>query len=122
MTINIRLLHYELGQAGLPVVGVSEDGRIDYSRELIAQEQTTADTIVAAHDPDGLLPREEDDVTASEARTSFRNMPQWATMTPQEAEDYIINNVNDLASAKVVLRKMAIMLMYLRDIAVRRFD
>lgn len=122
MTINFHLLHYELEQAGLPVEGVSEDGRIDYSRELTVGEQTTADAVVAAHNPDGLLPREEDDEISQTAKQSFRNMPQWATLTAQEAEDYIINDVTDLASAKVVLRKMAIMLVHLRDITVRRFD
>ena len=120
--INYKLLHYELEQAELPVVSVSEDGRIDYSRKLTAQEQSTADAVVAAHDPNGLLPREEDEITAKEAKQSFRNMPQWATLTPQEADQYIDDNVNDLASAKVVLRKMAIMLMHLRDVAIRKSD
>lgn len=120
--INYKLLHYELEQAGLPVESVSEDGCIDYSRELTASEQSTADVVVAVHNPNGLLPQEEDEVIAKEAKQSFRNMPQWATMTPQEAEDYIINNVNDLASAKVVLRGMAKMLMCLRNVAIRRFD
>ncbi len=120
--INIELLHYELEQAGLPAEGVSLDGRIDYSRELTAGEQLTADSIVAAHDPDGLLPSEEDDKLAETAKDSFRSMPQWATLTDQEAEQYIIDNVNDLAGAKLVLRKMAIILIHLRDIAVRKYD
>ena len=120
MTINIQLLHYELEQAGLPVTGVSENGRIDYSKKLTVQEQSTADAVVAAHDSDGLLPQEQDEAIAKEAKQSFRNMPQWATMTPQEADKYIVDNVNDLASAKVVLRKMAIMLMHLRDVAIRK--
>lgn len=120
--INYKLLHYELEQAGLPVVGVASTGSIDYSRELTAGEQSTADAVVAAHNPDGLLPWEEDDEIAQTAKQSFRNMPQWATLTAQEAEDYIINDVTDLASAKIVLRKMAIMIIHLRDIAVRRYD
>ena len=120
--INIRLLHFELEQAGLPVEGVALDGRIDYSRDLTAGEQSTADAIVTAHDPDGLLPSEEDEVIAKEAKQNFRNMPQWATMTPQEADKYIDDNVNNLASAKVVLRKMAKMLMLLRDVAIRKVD
>lgn len=120
--VNIELLHYELEQAGLPVSSVNSDERIDYSRELTAGEQTTADAVIAAHDPDGLLPQEEDEITAREAKQSFRNMPGWATMTPQEADQYIDDNVNDLASAKVVLRKMAKMLMCLRDVTIRRVD
>ena len=118
--IYVGLLHYELEKAGLPIESVSADGRIDYSRELTAGEQSIAGAVVAAHDPDGLLPREEDEVIAKEARQNFRNMPQWATLTAQEADQYIVDNVNDLASAKVILRKMARMLTHLRDIAVRK--
>ncbi len=120
--INVELLYYELEQAGLPISSANSEGRIDYTRELTAEEQAAADAVVAAHDPDGLLPHEEDEVIAKEARQNFRNMPQWATLTAQEAENYIIDNVNDLASARVVLRFMARMLMHLRDIAVRRYD
>lgn len=50
--INISLLHQELLRALLPVVGVSTDGRIDYGRELTQAEQTTAATVIAAHNPE----------------------------------------------------------------------
>lgn len=48
--IDVTALHTELEAAGLPVMGVSGDGRIDYSRELTPAEQTTAQAIIAAHD------------------------------------------------------------------------
>ena len=80
MTVNIRLLHYELEQAGLSVIGVSEDGRIDYSRELIAQEQITADAVVAAHDPEGDLPK---NLNKKDAEARFL-LSQLADKTPEE--------------------------------------
>ena len=50
-SINPEKLHQELKTAGLPVVGVSSSGRVDYSRSLMAAEQTNADQVIADHDP-----------------------------------------------------------------------
>lgn len=41
----------ELIAAGLPVEGADATGRVQYSRELTAAEQTTAQAVIAAHDP-----------------------------------------------------------------------
>jgi hypothetical protein len=54
MTENIynpQKLTEEFKKAGLPVVGVSSTGRIDYSRELTASEAKAAEAIISAHDP-----------------------------------------------------------------------
>lgn len=53
MAINKNLLHMELEAAGLPVLTV-RDGEplVDYSRSLSGAEQTTADAVIAAHDPE----------------------------------------------------------------------
>lgn len=48
--IDTTQLHAELEAASLPVVGVSSDGRIDYTRALTAAEQTAAAAILAAQD------------------------------------------------------------------------
>ena len=50
-SVNPEKLHRELKDAGLPVVGVSASGRIDYSRALTAAEQAAAEQVIAAHDP-----------------------------------------------------------------------
>ena len=50
--IDSTALYEDLQTAGLPIVGVSSDGRIDYSRDLTPAEQTTAQAIITAHDPD----------------------------------------------------------------------
>lgn len=49
-SVNSRKLHRELKEVGLPVVGVSSSGRVDYFRLLTAAEQETADAVIAAHD------------------------------------------------------------------------
>ncbi len=48
-SVNPTKLHQELLAAGLPVVSVSSDGRVDYSRALTTTEQTTAAAVIAAH-------------------------------------------------------------------------
>lgn len=50
-SVNPQKLHQELKDAGLPVVGVSASGRVDYSRALTAAEQAVAEHVIAAHDP-----------------------------------------------------------------------
>jgi hypothetical protein len=47
--INPVKLHQELLSVDLPVVSVSTDGRIDYSRDLTVSEQSTAAAVIAAH-------------------------------------------------------------------------
>jgi hypothetical protein len=58
--VNIHLLYYQLSQAALPVECVDINGRIDYSRALTPEEEATAAAVIAAHDPNGLLPEEID--------------------------------------------------------------
>ncbi len=49
IAVNPNKLHQELLDACLPVVSVSSDGRVDYSRDLTKTEQTTAAGVIAAH-------------------------------------------------------------------------
>ncbi|BBB47134.1 hypothetical protein [Pelolinea submarina] len=48
-SVNPTKLHQELLAAGLPVVSVASDGRVDYSRDLTTTEQITAAAVIAAH-------------------------------------------------------------------------
>jgi hypothetical protein len=50
-SVNPGKLHQELKVVGLPVVGVSASGRIDYSRSLTAAEQISAEQIIVNHVP-----------------------------------------------------------------------
>ena len=92
--VNSRLLHHQLEQAGLPVIGVSSDGRIDYSRELTAQEQATAAAVIAAHDPNGLLPEEQNARDYREARQAAlqlltNGIDAWAGMTATQKNAWV---------------------------------
>lgn len=70
---NPYRLHKELTAAGIPVIGVSSQGRVDTDRELTPAEQERVKAILAAHDPS--IP------TASEA---VRRMWEKADVTMEE--------------------------------------
>ena len=91
--------------------------RVDWIIE--EPDQATLDAIqavITAHDPSDLSTSEVKDEAATTSLDEFATMPNWATWTAQEASDYIDTNVTDLASAKVVLQKMAMAIIYLRNI------
>jgi len=97
--VNYRLLYYELNQAGLPVEGVAADGRIDYTRQLTAQEQTTAAAVIAAHDPNGLLPEEQNTKDYREARQAALQLltsgiDAWAGMTATQKNAWVGANMD----------------------------
>jgi len=50
--IDPEILHKELSYSGLPVISVSSDGRVDYSRPLSKAEQTKAQDVIDAYNPD----------------------------------------------------------------------
>ncbi len=49
-SINPMKLHKELEAAGLPVEGVTSEGRLDWQRTLTKEEQELAAGILAQHD------------------------------------------------------------------------
>jgi hypothetical protein len=49
--INVSKLHQELANAKLPVISVHSDGKVEYSRSLTKAEETSAQSVIAAHDP-----------------------------------------------------------------------
>jgi len=49
--INVNKLHVDLEAAGIPIDGVSADGRIDFRPEATAQQVALAEQIRANHDP-----------------------------------------------------------------------
>ena len=101
--IDASSLHEELLAANLPVVGVSSDGRVDYSRVLTAAERTTAQTVIDAHDP---TKRERDERTAREtAKTYYTGLNAYLNLTnPTQAQT--------VAALKAVIR---IVLWFLRN-------
>ena len=51
----------------------------------------------------------------SDAESSMRTIPNWAFLSPEEAEQFAFNNITDLDSAKLIVSKMALLLFYLKD-------
>ncbi len=101
--IDVSGLHTELEAADLPVVGVSSDGRIDYSRDLTPAEQQTAQAVIAAHDP---TKRERDERTAREtAKTYYDGLNAYLDRASP-------TNAQTVAALKAVIR---ILLWFLRN-------
>jgi len=99
--VNYRLLYYQLSQAGLPVEGVAESGRIDYTRALTPAEEATAAAVIAAHDPNGLLPEEIDRRDYSQARQAAlalldSGIAGWDAMTANQKNAWIGANFKDV--------------------------
>jgi len=51
MTYNVLKLHLELVAAGIPIVGVSSEGQVDFLPEATEAQKALAASILAAHDP-----------------------------------------------------------------------
>jgi len=52
--------------------------------------------------------------TKQEGKQDFANLPGWATWSAAEAEQWIEDNVTNLATAKTALKAMARAIVYLR--------
>lgn len=68
--------------------------------------------------PHGLVFPDKSAITT--AKNEFQDLPGWAMWTDAEAAAWIEQNVNSLAEAKQVLKKMAQAVIYLRDIVIER--
>ena len=109
--LNVSKLHMELVSFGLQIHGINSNSIISWHEgHPTGTDEADAQAIIDAHDPTDYMA-----IRQSDAITGMENIPGWATLSPQEAEQYIIDNVTDLASAKLVLRKMVLMLFYLKD-------
>lgn len=94
--VKINLLVEELKLAGLPVSGGNSTGdsfEIFYTRELTVSELATGSAIIANHNPNNLSFEEREDLAALQAKIDFRNLPTYATLSPDETQQLVINNV-----------------------------
>ena len=57
----------------------------------------------------------QDLINKLQAQKNIADLPHWCDWTAEQADAWINSNVTNVASAKNVLRKMAQMLIYLRD-------
>ena len=61
------------------------------------------------------LLKKQELINKLQTKKAVAKIPGWCEWTAEQAEAYIEKNVTDLASAKTVMKKMAQMLILLRD-------
>lgn len=83
---------------------VPEEAALDQAYAEWVAEQEALANLEAAHQQ-----------RQTSAKTSARNIPNWATWDEPTTVNWITTNVTDLASAKTVLLAMARLLVALRD-------
>ena len=109
--INVAKLHQEIENAGIPISGCTEHGVVwDVDGNTEIQDQPEVAAVIAAHDPTDYVQQRQES-----AEGAIKDIPNWATWTEAEALAYIDANVVDLASAIVVLRAFARLLVALRN-------
>lgn len=92
MVVNVQKLMTELESAGIPVAGCASDGRIDFKAEATPVQRELASDILAAHDPNTLLPvevaRKADltAVTSSNVDTLLTAL-EAGTATPKQQQE-----------------------------------
>lgn len=88
-----------------------------YLLSQIVEVEDTQTYILEAHQENGnwVLDGFTGDEDRDTGRGNIKSLPGWATWSATEAETWIQSNVTDLASAKVALKAMAKMLIFLRD-------
>lgn len=117
--VNVRRLYEELrGALGERVgsVAVTGDGLLAMlDLDATPEDEAQVEAVVAAHDPAQPSAQDLIDARRAAAAAAFASVPQLARVTPAQAEAYIRNNVNDLASARDALVLMARCILALRD-------
>ncbi len=95
--IDVPKLTRELEQAGIPIDGCSSNGRIDFKPEATQQQRDQAAAILAAHDPNTLLPENQavvDDMAAAKTGSVQTILTQIAAGRAQ-----IVTDLSDLQTA-----------------------
>lgn len=90
--------------------------RVDFKEGTTPEQMAAAQAVIDAFDGnaiDALVQQAQDRQRV--ARTEMELATQLRNLTPQQAADYVQNNVNDLATAKTVLKIMARLLVALWD-------
>lgn len=107
----IENFYDKLIAAGIPVETASDDGQATFTRTLTRNELASyyaIDESLLGLDGSAFL-------RSYVAETSMATIPNWAMLSPDEAEQKIIDDVDDLSSAKLALRKLAYMVFALKD-------
>lgn len=85
--INVSKLHEELAAAGLPVISVHSNGKIDYSRALSKAEQAAAEKLIEAHNPAVVPIPTTDDLVRALWKKVIKDNPTKANELMQQYPD-----------------------------------
>jgi len=84
--INVTRLHQSLVDAGVPIDGVSSNGRIDFRPEATTTQKALAAQILAAHDPSKPTTQEQTLMDAQSALKALNaKKPSALTVTDFQA-------------------------------------
>ena len=99
-----------------PTCGIDQDGLTLIVKNVDESKRAILESILDSHNADTALAawnaRQQ---RQTDAAPAIKDMPNWGTWTAQQAEDYVEAYVVNLATAKVIFKKMAKVLCYLRD-------
>lgn len=101
-----------------PIEGVSVGSvadrstwRIDYAPEATLEQKAAAANVLASFDLAGDIAAEDQQAMLREADADYRDIiDRLHATTPVQIKQYVQNNVTDLASAKVLLAKILLLL------------
>jgi hypothetical protein len=113
MIVNAEKLYKELVDAGIDNGGVSSDGEVwDIDGVTEIQDRPDVAAVIDAHDPtdtEGALI----ETILQDAEGNKALFDVLLGVTPSQAETWVENNVNDLATAKDILKKLAMAVTYI---------
>lgn len=107
---HLSFIHQLLVDAGIPIDGVAEDGRLDFKPEATAQQIEQANTIRDGFDPAEAEARQEElkqaPLTAIEYFKAHPAAIDFIRLTPEAQETAI--DAMTLAQIKTVVKYMAV--------------
>lgn len=115
MKINVVKLMKELQAAGIEASGCNGNGVVWGLVGEQIQDRADIAAVIAAHDPNPTAAELATITRKANAKAEARLAAELRTLTPQQAVNYIDANVTTIASAKVVLKVMARMMIAMRD-------
>lgn len=114
---------YELNDmiaAVCPIHGINTNGAVFYKPEATPQQKAVAQTVFDANWPiDGISEQETVDAAAKTSAKADNVVQYLRDHTPAEVEAYVQANVTDLASAKQLMKKFAVVLCVLTKDSLR---
>lgn len=92
---------------------------LHFTSAVTPEDQEAAIQVALAHNPLDMTPAQQsaaaEQAVLTSAKATIATVPGWASWTNEQAQTWIDANVTDLPSAIVALKKMAQMIILIRD-------